>query len=626
MQYNAGSFDIVIIGAGHAGIEAALACARLGNKTIVITTNTDAIGNMPCNPSIGGTAKGQLVREIDALGGEMGRAADACGTQFRMLNRGKGPAVFSPRAQEDRNKYKEYMKTALENCPNLTIRQAEVQEIVVESGAVSEVACCGGAVFECRAAIICTGTFLNGRVFIGERNFEAGPDGLYAATWLTGCLEKLGVNMRRFKTGTPARINASSVKFAELEIQNGDDEPQQFSYGEKVNLHNDCACYLTYTNSQTHDLIRGELSRSPLYSGDIHGVGPRYCPSIEDKIVRFSTKERHQVFIEPCGANSGEMYLQGVSTSLPEDVQLKFLRTIKGLEKAEIMRPGYAIEYDCIDPTQLAPTLQLNEILGLYAAGQICGTSGYEEAAGQGLVAGINAARFVVGKEEFIIERAEGYIGTLIDDIVTKGTEEPYRMMTSRSEYRLLLRQDNADLRLMERGFEAGLVTQERVEQMKSEYEAAKSEITRLNKTPVKPSEKLRRLLNDANSAPAENGILLADLLRRPEITYAMLADVDENRSQLSPKICEQVEIDVKYEGYILRQEREAQAQKKLENRLLPHDLDYNTIETLRIEARQKLAKIKPRSFGQASRISGVSPSDITALMIFVSHKNGKEA
>lgn len=620
MRYLAGEYEVAVVGAGHAGIEAALAAARLGRRTLMITTNLDSIGNMPCNPSIGGTAKGQLVREIDALGGEMGRAADACGIQFRMLNRGKGPAVHSPRAQADRAAYKEYMKQALEHCPNLSLRQAEAAELLTEDGAVCGVACVGGAWYRAKAVVVCTGTFLNGRIFIGEQNYASGPDGLAAATYLTASLEKLGLRMRRFKTGTPARVDARSIDFSQLEEQRGDEPPHAFSFGSDSVLYNEALCHLTYTNAQTHEVIRQALDRSPLYSGEIQGVGPRYCPSIEDKIVRFSTKERHQVFIEPCGKNSGEMYLQGLSTSLPEDVQLSFLHTVKGLERAEIMRPGYAIEYDCLDPRQLTLSLAVRGVPGLYAAGQICGTSGYEEAAGQGLVAGVNAARFVAGEGEVILDRSDGYIGTLIDDIVNKGTNEPYRMMTSRSEYRLLLRQDNADQRLMPLGHAIGLVSRERLQQMERAYSQAAQEMERLRKTAA-GGEALAAILEQRGSAPVKDGILLADLLRRPEITYACLAPVDPQRPPLDEKVREQVEIQTKYEGYIQRELRQVQEHKRLEDRLLPPDLDYLHMETLRLEARQKLQEQRPRSLGQASRISGVSPSDIGALMIILAQK-----
>lgn len=620
MSYLAGTYEVVVIGGGHAGIEAALAAARLGHRTLMITTNLDSVGNMPCNPSIGGTAKGQLVREIDALGGEMGRAADACGIQFRMLNRGKGPAVHSPRAQADRAAYKQYMKEVLEHCENLSIRQGEAAEILTQEGKVSGVLCVGGALYETRALVVCTGTFLNSRIFIGEQNIFSGPDGLAAATHLTESLEKLGLRTRRFKTGTPARVDARSIDFSALEVQRGDEPPRPFSFDFQGQLYNDSLCYLTYTNSHTHEIIRKSLDRSPLYGGEIQGVGPRYCPSIEDKIVRFSTKERHQVFIEPCGKNSGEMYLQGLSTSLPEDVQLAFLRTVPGLEKVEIMRPGYAIEYDCLDPTQLTSGLGVRGVPGLYAAGQICGTSGYEEAAGQGLIAGVNAARFLEGREEVVLARSDGYIGTLIDDIVTKGTNEPYRMMTSRSEYRLLLRQDNADARLMPLGHVIGLVSQRRLDKMQRDYDQAAEEIRRLQKTAVS-GPALARVLEERGSAPVGQGILLSDLLRRPEISYDCLAPLDSGRPPLSEKVREQVEIQTKYQGYIQRELRQVDEHKKLEEKRLPEDLDYLSMSTLRLEARQKLDALRPRSLGQASRISGVSPSDIAALMILLGQR-----
>ena len=625
MDYHAGEYDVVVIGAGHAGIEAALASARLGKQTLLITTNLDSVGNLPCNPSIGGTAKGQLVREIDALGGEMGRAADACGIQFRMLNRGKGPAVHSPRAQADRAAYKQYMKSVLEHCPHLRLRQDEAVDVETEDGAVCAVHCRGGARFQTRAVVVCTGTFLNGRIFIGEHSQASGPDGLAAACQLTGSLERLGLRFRRFKTGTPARVDARSIDFSQLEVQRGDQPPQPFSFdGEEEALYNDAVCYLTYTKTNTHEVIRRALARSPLYTGEIQGVGPRYCPSIEDKIVRFSTKERHQVFIEPCGKNSGEMYLQGLSTSLPEDVQLEFLRTIPGLQHVEIMRPGYAIEYDCLDPTQLEASLAVRGVAGLYAAGQICGTSGYEEAAGQGWLAGVNAARFLDGEEPVVLDRSDGYLGTLIDDIVTKGTNEPYRMMTSRSEYRLLLRQDNADQRLMPLGYRVGLVSKERLERMEEDYRQTAVEIERLSHTAAK-GPALAKLLEERGSAPAANGILLADLLRRPEISYDCLAPVDPERPPLSGKVREQVEIQIKYQGYIQREQRQVEEHKRLEERQLPPDLDYLHMETLRLEARQKLDQMRPRSLGQAARISGVSPSDIGALMILLAQRGGEQ-
>ena len=625
MDYHAGEYDVVVIGAGHAGIEAALASARLGKQTLLITTNLDSVGNMPCNPSIGGTAKGQLVREIDALGGEMGRAADACGIQFRMLNRGKGPAVHSPRAQADRAAYKQYMKSVLEHCPHLRLRQDEAVDVEKKEGEVCAVHCRGGARFQTRAVVVCTGTFLNGRIFIGEHSQASGPDGLAAACQLTGSLERLGLRFRRFKTGTPARVDARSIDFSQLEVQRGDQPPQPFSFdGEEEALYNDAVCYLTYTNTNTHEVIRRALARSPLYTGEIQGVGPRYCPSIEDKIVRFSTKERHQVFIEPCGKNSGEMYLQGLSTSLPEDVQLEFLRTIPGLQHVEIMRPGYAIEYDCLDPTQLEASLAVRGVAGLYAAGQICGTSGYEEAAGQGWLAGVNAARFLDGEEPVVLDRSDGYLGTLIDDIVTKGTNEPYRMMTSRSEYRLLLRQDNADQRLVPLGYRVGLVSKERLERMEEDYRQTAVEIERLSHTAAK-GPALAKLLEERGSAPVANGILLADLLRRPEISYDCLAPVDPERPPLSGKVREQVEIQIKYQGYIQREQRQVEEHKRLEEKQLPPDLDYLHMETLRLEARQKLDQMRPRSLGQAARISGVSPSDIGALMILLAQRGGEQ-
>ena len=607
-----------MVGAGHAGIEAALAAARMGCRTLCITTCLDAVGNMPCNPSIGGTAKGQLVREIDALGGEMARAADATCIQFRMLNRGKGPAVFSPRAQNDRLAYRSYMKHALERCPGLRLLQGECVAVEAEDGAVRGVLLATGAFFAARAVVLATGTYLKGRVFTGEYTRESGPDGLAATAELSDSLRALGLPLRRFKTGTPPRIDGKTVDFSRLEPQYGEDVPCGFAFGSDA-PRSLAPCYLTYTNERTHAVIRGALDRSPLFTGVIEGVGPRYCPSIEDKVVRFSDKPRHQLFLEPCGMESGEYYLQGFSTSLPEDVQNEMLHTVEGLEKAEMMRPGYAIEYDCIDPLALDATLGVLSLRGLYAAGQLCGSSGYEEAAGQGLVAGANAALFCAGKPPFVLTRMDGYIGTLIDDLVTKGTNEPYRMMTSRSEYRLICRQDNADRRLMEKGEALGLVPHARVTAMRNEYDAAQREIARLRASFVAPREEVNALLQSRGTSPVSSGVSLAELLRRPEIDYACLAAIDDARPPLSPKVQEQVEIELKYEGYISRQMRELAEQQRLESRALPEDICYADIATLRLEARQKLDRVRPRTLGQASRISGVSPADVGALIVYLS-------
>ncbi|MED9968996.1 MAG: tRNA uridine-5-carboxymethylaminomethyl(34) synthesis enzyme MnmG [Ruminococcus sp.] len=622
MKYFAGEYDVAVIGAGHAGIEAALAAARLGCKTAVFTINMDAVGNCPCNPSIGGTAKGHLVRELDALGGEMGKTADECFLQSRMLNRGKGPAVHSLRAQIDRRKYSDTMKHKLELQPNLELRQAEITDIE---------ACEGGykittqmlAEYKCKTVVIATGTFLGGKIYVGEVSYESGPDGMFPATKFAQSLKKLGLPLRRFKTGTPARVLRRSIDFSGLEVQKGDEPPLPFSYETESLGENKVDCHISWTNDKTKQVILENIHRSPMYSGKIEGVGPRYCPSFEDKIMRFKDKPRHQLFIEPCGENTEEMYLQGMSSSLPEEVQLKFYKTIKGLENCVIMRPAYAIEYDCVDPTAMKPTLEFKSIPCLFGAGQFNGSSGYEEAAAQGFVAGVNAALKVLGRQPLVLTRANSYIGTLIDDLVTKGANEPYRMMTSRSEYRLVLRQDNADERLTPIGYELGLISEERYKKFLHKQEIKRAEINRLKNTSIAPSEKINELLVSRETAPLTTGIREYTLLKRPQLDYAVILEFDENAPDLPNDIIEQIEIEIKYEGYIQKQQKQVEQVKKLESKSLPSDFDYKEINGLRLEAQEKLNKIKPLNIGQASRISGVSPADISVLLIWLAAKKG---